>query len=578
MKSSGAVAAKLLAGLVVVACLQGGLAVTYGPPKCETVCAERSEFETKLPPAPKLSEGNIATQWGTVILIQINANLKELTPPGVARALGIFSTCMHDAIAIESPEFETAIVNTKKANKRRKKAGLAPLEDATILDGTLGFDTTAALNGAAYTAIEEMFQGKHSMGIAIDYALWVSSGVLSTSDPDSEVVGQILSNYNTNQQMSFELGQQVCREVIAEFTQDGYDVLAQPLQGTTSDYKPVNKPQATPGITDCSKEMKDKDYWQPLCVPVAYESDSCNVQEYLSPGAGNMTTFGIENGASVIPKMGPPTIRDGHKKEWKKQAHEVVTYSAGLDDVNKLKAEYWADGPDSTFPPGHWFRIAIGAALNQGLDTVETVKVLTIVGLALNDAGVGSWSAKVYYDSVRPLQMIQCGFHGKEMEAWVGPYMGIGTVKSSEWQPYQAATFVTPPFSGYVSGHSTFSAAAAGALKHYFGTDEYLAPKCQLIPKGSSKFEGRIRPGEEFYVAGVTDVPNQGPKTQGYVPAEDVVLCWETWGEASEDAGISRLHGGIHILSDHTAGAEMGASVADAVAAKSVKMWPNSRR
>eukprot|EP00803_Ostreobium_quekettii_P009334 evm.model.scf_282EXC.8 EVM.evm.TU.scf_282EXC.8 scf_282EXC:79227-87020(+) len=552
-------------------------AVTYGAAKCEAICAEQSEIERRLPPGPKLSEGNIATQWGTVLLIQIHANLKELTPPGVARALGIFSTCMHDAIAIESPELETAIVNSKSANKRRQKAGLPPLEDATILDG---FDVTAALNGAAYTAIEEMFSGKSSMGVAIDYALWVSSGVLSTADPDNseDVVGQILSNYDTNQQMSFELGQDVCREVIAVFTQDGFDVLGQPLEGTTSDYKPVNKPQATPGITDCTAEMKDRDYWQPLCVPVAYGSDNCNVQEYLSPGAGNMTTFGIENGKSVIPRTGPPTIRDGQKKEWKKQAREVIEYSAGLNDVNKLKAEYWADGPDSTFPPGHWYRIAIEAAVNQGLDTVETVKVLTIVGLALNDAGVGSWSAKVYYDSVRPLQMIQCGFKGKEIEAWVAPYMGVSTVKSSEWQPYQAATFVTPPFSGFVSGHSTFSAAAAGALKHYFGTDEYLGPKCQMIPKGTSKFEGRIRPGEQFYVAGVTDVPNQGPRTQGYVPADDVVLCWETWDEAAEDAGISRLHGGIHILADHTAGGEMGAKIADAVAKRTAQMWLNRRR
>lgn len=74
---------------------------------------------------------------------------------------------------------------------------------------------------------------------------------------------------------------------------------------------------------------------------------------------------------------------------------------------------------------------------------------------------------------------------------------------------------MTPPFAGYVSGHSAFSGASRKVLNLYFGDDQYRAPKCHLVKKGSSLFEGKISKGEPGYIKGVTDVPNKGPKTKG---------------------------------------------------------------
>ncbi|CAD7701075.1 unnamed protein product [Ostreobium quekettii] len=167
--------------------------------------------------------------------------------------------------------------------------------------------------------------------------------------------------------------------------------------------------------------------------------------------------------------------------------------------------------------------------------------------------------------------MIQCGFAGRTLDAWIGPYEGVGKVPASGWQPYQDTTFVTPAFSGYVSGHSTFSAAAAGALRLFFG-EGYVAAKCRRIKEGESLFERKIEEGEEGFDAGLTDVPNQGPRTKGYAPATDVVLCWDTWEEAAEEAGISRLHGGIHIIADHE-GKDMGFEIADMVYEKASALW-----
>ncbi|CAD7700389.1 unnamed protein product, partial [Ostreobium quekettii] len=291
---------------------------------------------------------------------------------------------------------------------------------------------------------------------------------------------------------------------------------------------------------------------------------------FLAPDAYAWTTFALPYHDAVRPN-GPP-LYSQNRAEWERQARDIVDYSASLSDVPKMLAEFWADGPDTTAPPGHWYKIAMDACVNERLSLVETVKVLFLVGHALNDAGVASWDAKRHFDFIRPITMIQCGFGGQTVDAWAGPYLGVGTVFASQWQPYQATTFVTPAFPGYVSGHSTFSAAASLALEKYFGR-EYLAPKCHLIPEGVSLFERRIDAGKPGYIPGLTDVPNNGPRTKGYAPGTDVVLCWEHWKDAGLESGISRFHGGIHILADHVDGVDMGYQIAEMVFQRSLSYW-----
>lgn len=76
-------------------------------------------------------------------------------------------------------------------------------------------------------------------------------------------------------------------------------------------------------------------------------------------------------------------------------------------------AEYWADGPDTTMPAGHLWKIGADAARSRRLSESETARLLFIVGNAVYDAGIASWRTKTSYDLVRPLQMIQCGAHGE---------------------------------------------------------------------------------------------------------------------------------------------------------------------
>jgi hypothetical protein len=128
------------------------------------------------------------------------------------------------------------------------------------------------------------------------------------------------------------------------------------------------------------------------------------------------------------------------------------------------------------------------------------------------------------------------------IRAWAGnpddPKTQIGGVKwilAANWVPYQLPTFVTPSFSAYASGHSTFSRAAAEVLVGFTGSEYFPGGVASYtIKAGSLKFEA-------------------GPTT-------DIHLEWATYYDAADQAGQSRLWGGIHIQADDFAGRQIGSA------------------
>ncbi|MCC6145649.1 MAG: vanadium-dependent haloperoxidase, partial [Candidatus Hydrogenedentes bacterium] len=113
-------------------------------------------------------------------------------------------------------------------------------------------------------------------------------------------------------------------------------------------------------------------------------------------------------------------------------------------------------------------------------------------------------------------------------------YSGVGWIRAAEWVPYQRATFVTPPFAGYVSGHSTFSRAAAEVLTAFTGD--------AFFPGGMGEFHC---PAGEYLAF-------------EYGPTEDITLQWATYRDAADESGISRIYGGIHVAADDGPGRKMG--------------------
>lgn len=122
---------------------------------------------------------------------------------------------------------------------------------------------------------------------------------------------------------------------------------------------------------------------------------------------------------------------------------------------------------------------------------------------------------------------------------WAGPGQVTKVIDGEAWMPYQPSNFQTPPFAEYVSGHSTFSMAAATVLEQFAGSDRYGA--CATFPAGWSKVE------------------------PGIAPAREVELCWDTFSSAAEEAGISRLYGGIHFRQANEEGLAMGRKIAEQV-------------
>jgi hypothetical protein len=106
----------------------------------------------------------------------------------------------------------------------------------------------------------------------------------------------------------------------------------------------------------------------------------------------------------------------------------------------------------------------------------------------------------------------------------------------SQWIPYEPASFPAPPFPDYVSGHSTYSAAAARVLELWTGSDHF--GKSVTLAAGSSKLE------------------------PGVTPAHPVTLRWETFTDAADEAGMSRRYGGIHFRSADLTGRLLGRLVA----------------
>lgn len=277
-------------------------------------------------------------------------------------------------------------------------------------------------------------------------------------------------------------------------------------------------------------------------------------------------------------------------------------------DYTRILAEFWADGPDSETPPGHWFTIVNDAVSDhpeapkrykgagEPLDDLEwDVKIYFALGGAVHDAAVTAWGIKGAYDYVRPVSAIRYmaslgqstddqldNYHPDGLElvegfvevvdpgdplagddgenvgkikvyAWRGPdhvddaaidYAGVGWILAENWWPYQRPSFVSPPFAGYISGHSTFSRAAAEILTAFTG-DEFF-------PGGMGVFRC---PADKFLVF------EEGP-------TETIELQWGTYRDASDQTSLSRIWGGIHPPVDDVPGRRLGIKIAGDVMTK----------
>ncbi|MDD7914000.1 T9SS type A sorting domain-containing protein [Polaribacter ponticola] len=266
-------------------------------------------------------------------------------------------------------------------------------------------------------------------------------------------------------------------------------------------------------------------------------------------------------------------------------------------DYTRVLAEFWADGPDSETPPGHWFTIlnyVIDHPLSKKtfgnsskeLSSLEfDVKSYLTLGGAMHDVAVNIWGIKGYYDYIRPISAIRymaskgqssdinlpnysphglplieglievikegdelVGFDNEiigqiKVKSWLGhdeisnvdtDIAKVGWILGTHWWPYQRPSFVSPPFAGYLSGHSTFSRAASEVLT--------LITNNTFFPGGMGTFNVEKNKFLAFEVG----------------PSESLTLQWATYRDASDQTSLSRIWGGIHPPIDDIKGRIIG--------------------
>jgi hypothetical protein len=294
--------------------------------------------------------------------------------------------------------------------------------------------------------------------------------------------------------------------------------------------------------------------------PVTVELGGFIEQRYTTPHWGSVLPFGIDSPKSVV-AMPPIYFReddrvagvnednetyadldalgdDDYPRSYREQVRQVLRYSARLTNREKAIAEYWADGPLSEGPPGHWNVLAHYISRLNGHDLRQDIHMFLVLNNALMDAGITSWHNKRLYQYVRPYQSVRMLFADAMVKAWSGPVTGVQKIQGSQWWPYQEKYFVTPPFPEHTSGHSTFSFAAATALRLFRGSDRLGA--YAVVRKGSSSIE------------------------IGRGPTEDVQLSWSTLTEAATQAGMSRRYAGLHFAHGDLQGRANGIKVGEA--------------
>jgi len=562
------------------------------------------------------SGSSVARRWDDALLNAIRRALPN--PPVHARNLFHVSVAMWDAWAAYDPTASGYLFKEKLHVDR--------------------CDVAAARNEAISYAAYRILTARFIKAVGADKSL---SEFADLMDELSYPPGTTTTEGDT----AAAVGNRIAKTVLDYGNTDG----SNEANGYAApDYKAVNPPLV---VARSEISLVDPNRWQPLQIENLVSQNGVvlpsGVQTAVGPHWGHVRSFGIpDGGPSGVPFDPGPQPRLGDPATdalFKGQAVEVIRDSSMLDVANdatvdispghvganalgsndgqgratnpstgrpyapdiarasdyyRVIAEFWADGPSSETPPGHWNVIAnaVSDALAPNLRIGDTgpvvdrlqwdVKLYLALNGAVHDAAIAAWGLKGRYDGSRPISMIRymaslgqstdpslpsynkeglplvpglielitaektaiggpmrpfIGEEGKiAIRAWrpgienpSAPH--VGWILGTTWMPYQLPTFVTPSFQGYISGHSTFSRAAAEVLTSITGSE--------FFPGGIS--ERRI-------TAGTFKIENG--------PTSDVVLQWATYYDAADQAGQSRLFGGIHVQADDFTGRIVGSA------------------
>ena len=234
----------------------------------------------------------------------------------------------------------------------------------------------------------------------------------------------------------------------------------------------------------------------------------------LLPQWPTVTCFCMKNSSQFRSPPPPALSSDEYAASFREVKRLGGVRSAARTPEQTEIARFWADDEGTVTPPGHWNRIAQTVATDRGLTLAENARLFALLNLALADAGIASWDCKFAFNVWRPIDGI----------AEADPGVHADTTPDRNWSPL----LTTPPFPSYTSGHSSFSGAAAAVLADFCGTDAVR------FTSSSESLPGVKRTFARFSIA-------------------------------AEEAGKSRVYGGIHWEFDNRAGLDAGRTLGEYV-------------
>ena len=509
---SGALALALAAGLAIALVVTGpgpiqpAVAAASKPPQppgSGMPMGPKSLFNfNQWGPSPS---DNVVLKWDEQTLAEVRAT--KPAPTRVARALAEVHTAMFDAWAA----YDSIAVGTMFGGTLRRPS----------VERTDSYKSMA-MSYAAYRVLLDLFPTRSADMVGLMTGLGY--------DPN---------NSSTDTTTPQGIGNTVAAAVIQYRHHDGSNQLGDENGGTPgvaysdyTGYTPVN----------AWNQVNDVYHWQPLCVPTpppGATTCSGTVQTFATPQWGKVKSFALGDNPG---QFGPAPMDRSHLPS---EAQDLIDAQAKLTDQQKTITYYWADGPSTELPPGHWAMFAQAAARAAGLSLDATTKGFFALGNALLDASVATWKAKCDQDTVRPITYIRWLYAGKTIKGWGGPGKGTISENGASWIPYQASSVVTPPFAEYTSGHSAFSGAASQVFDNFAGGSWSFPVGLNVtIAKGSSTIE------------------------PGVVPRSNTTLSWKSFDDAADQAGLSRRYGGIHFHDGDYNGRALGHAIGNAAWAK----------
>ncbi|HEY7327168.1 MAG TPA: vanadium-dependent haloperoxidase [Gemmataceae bacterium] len=255
--------------------------------------------------------------------------------------------------------------------------------------------------------------------------------------------------------------------------------------------------------------------YTPSNTPGLWQPTPPDFRQALLPHWRYVMPFGISSMRDFHCAV-PPSLNSAAYTEAFREVRDLGRIDSNFRTPDQtIIAQFWNDDAGTVTPPGHWNRIAQTVAGQRGLSLVDNARLFALLNISLADAGIACWEGKFGYSYWRPISAIQ----NADLDG------NPDTVADRSWQ----SLLKTPPFPSYASGHSTFSGAAATALAQFFGNDAI-------------------------------------PFSVGSEGTPDVTRSYAGFWAAAQEAGRSRIYGGIHYEFDNQEGLRTGRAIAEYIA------------